>query len=443
MGGMKPEGLKLRRSSTAACLVLASVLVGTVLAGGSGTPAAHSSSVPSPRVTQPPALPLKGRLNAPGRDASLTALSTDQDGAPVLAWVEHGPAGNGGADQLRAAHWSGAAWIPMGGALNENPAHNVSQLTAASGPDGRPWLGWSEDAGTAHVDSYLMSRWDGQRWSDPGRYAVRRNLSDAGRSRAFAVTASNTPFLAWTNIYYPGARAGVVQPFTWLGGRWDERALPLNVSVRSAAFFPAAARSPGQDGTLYAAWLEGDVAHSSVYVKRLERGGAWTPLGGALNSRPRTYTFAPQLAAGRTGVVAAWLEDQGGIDTLFVRRWTGQRWVPLGAGLNVSAGQFVQRPNLALDLKGNPVVAWVEGQDGARRVYAKRWTGRAWTLLGAGALNLKPQRDARSASVTVDGQNRAVVAWCGQAEAGLKMTAPGIRGYDVQVRRFGQDGAAQ
>ena len=443
MGGMKLEGLKLRRSSTAACLVLASVLVGTVLAGGSGTPPAHSSSVPSPRIAQPPALPLKGRLNAPGRDASLTALSTDQDGAPVLAWVEHGPAGNGGADQLRAAHWSGAAWIPMGGALNENPAHNVSQLTAASGPDGRPWLGWSEDAGTAHVDSYLMSRWDGQRWSDPGRYAVRRNLSDAGRSRAFAVTASNTPFLAWTNIYYPGARAGVVQPFTWLGGRWDERALPLNVSVRSAAFFPAAARSPGQDGTLYAAWLEGDVAHSSVYVKQLERGGAWTPLGGALNSRPRTYTFAPQLAAGRTGVVAAWLEDQGGIDTLFVRRWTGQRWVPLGAGLNVSAGQFVQRPNLALDLKGNPVVAWVEGQDGARRVYAKRWTGRAWTLLGAGALNLKPQRDARSASVTVDGQNRAVVAWCGQAEAGLKMTAPGIRGYDVQVRRFGQDGAAQ
>ena len=426
-------GMELQRRDAAVVLMLACVALTVALAGGAGGPATQAPPIAhSPPPVQSPALPLGGRLNAPGHDASLTALSTDQDGSPVLAWVEHGPAGGRSFDQLHAARWSGTAWIQMGGVLNENPAHNAAQLTASSGPDNRPWLGWSEDAGTAHVDSYLLSRWDGQRWSDPGRYAVRRNLSDAGRSRAFAVTASNTPYLTWTNIYYPGASAGVVQPFTWLGERWDEQAPPLNLSVRSAAFFPAAARGGG--GTLYTAWLEGDVAHSGVYVKRLTPGGLWTPLGGALNFRPRTYTFAPQLAAGRAAVVAAWLEDQGGIDNLFVKRWTGQRWVSLGRSLNASALQFAQRPNLTLDLKGSPLVAWVEGQGGARRVYAKRWTGHAWTLLGGGALNLSPQGDARSASVTVDGQNRAVVAWCEQAGAGT-------RSYDVQVRRFGQDRA--
>ena len=415
-----------RRLDTAVFLLLVPLAFGAVWAGGAGGPAMQS-----PRTTQSPAFQPGARLNAPGHDASLTALSTDQDGSPVLAWVEHGPAGGRSFDQLRAARWSGAAWVSMGGVLNENPAHNAAQLSASSGPDGRPWLGWSEDAGTAHVDSYLLARWDGQRWSDPGRFAVRRNLSDAGKSRAFAVTAFNAPFLAWTNIYYPGASAGVVQPFTWLGERWDEQAPPLNLSIRSAAFFPAAARGPG--GTLYTAWLEGDVAHSGVYVKRLTPGGVWTPLGGALNFRPHTYTFAPQLAAGPGGVVAAWLEDQGGTDNLFVKRWTGQSWDSLGTSLNVSAAQLAQRPNLALDLKGNPLVAWVEGQDGARRVYARRWTGRAWTLLGGGALNAVQQRDARSVTVTVDGQNRAVVAWCEQAGASGT--------YDVQVRRFGPGGS--
>ncbi len=428
-------GMELKRRDAAVFLPLASLVLSAALAGGAGGPVTQSpSTIQSPSAVQSPAM--NGRLNAPGTSASLTALSTDQGGEPVLAWVEHRSAG--GADQLRAARWSGTAWTPLGGVLNENPAHNASQLTASSGPDGRPWLGWSEDAGTAHVDSYLIARWDGQHWSGPGRYAVRRNLSDAGRSRAFAVTASNTPFLAWTNIYYPGASAGVVQPFTWQGERWDEQAAPLNLSLRSAAFFPTVARAGGQDNALYAAWLEGDVAHSSVYVKRLTPGGVWTPLGGALNYRPGTYTFAPQLAAGRAGVVAAWLEDQGGIDNLFVKRWAGQGWVSLGAGLNVSASQLAQRPNLTLDQGGNPLVAWVEGQDGERRVYARRWTGRTWTLLGGGALNTHRGRDARSASVTVDGQNRAVVAWCEGAGTGA-----GTDSYDVQVRRFGQGGAGR
>jgi hypothetical protein len=350
-------------------------------------------------------------------DASLTALTTGPDGQPILAWAESGAARSAtepGYDQLHAARWTGGSWQALGGVLNENPRHNAFQLTATRGPDGQPWLGWAEDAGTAHVDSYLMSRWDGQAWSDPAAYAVRRNLSDAGKSRAFAVTPQNTPYLTWTNIYFPGAYAQVVQPFTWLGDHWEQHAPPLNHTIKSAAFFPAAARGP--DNLIYTAWLEGDVARSDVYVSRRGQTGAWTRLGGAVNFRPHTYTFAPQLAVGDGGPVMAWLEDQGGVDNVFVKRWTKQSWVSLGASLNVHPGWLAERPNLALDAQGRPLLAWVEGPPGgARQVYAKRWDGKRWTLLGGGPLNLLASQDASSASATVDGNGNAVVAWCERA----------------------------
>ena len=363
--------------------------------------------------------PVKITLGGPisYADATMTALTTDASGAPVVAWVEVSPAQGRPYGHLHAARWSGGDWTPLGGVLNENAVHNAWQLSAVRGPDGQPWLGWAEDAGTAHVDSYLISRWDGANWTNPSTYAVRRNLSDAGKSRAFTVTTTNTPYLTWTNIYFPGAYAQVVQPFTWLGKVWEEHAPPLNHTIHSAAFYPAAARGP--DGTLYTAWLEGDVAHSDVYVDHQTADGKWTPLGGATNVRPHTYTFAPQLAVGAQGPVAAWLEDVGGTDNLFVKRWTGRAWVSLGASLNLNSGHLAERPNLTLDEQGRPLVAWVEGgTDQARQAYVKRWDGQRWTLLGGGTLNLQPGHDASSASVTVDGNGNGVVAWCERTAAG-------------------------
>ncbi len=386
------------------------LLLGTLaLAGGADQPAAV----------------LKGSLNR--YDATMTALTTDASGAPVVAWVELSPAPGHTFGQLHAARWNGGGWTPLGEVLNENPGHNAWQLTAVRGPDGQPWLGWAEDAGTAHVDSYLISRWNGQAWGNPSQYAVRRNLSDAGKSRAFTVTTQNQPYLTWTNIYFPGAYANVVQPFTWqpASQTWAEHAPPLNHTIRSGAFFPAAARGP--DGTIYTAWLEGDVAHSNVYVSKQGPGGVWNPLGGAVNYRPHTYTFAPQLEVGDQGPVAAWLEDQGGVDNVFVKRWTGRSWVSLGRSLNLDPTRLAERPKLALDGRGQPLVAWVEGRAGqARQVYARRWDGQRWTLLSGRSLNLDAHHDASSASVTVDAAGRAVVAWCEQTRTGRQ----------VVVRRF-------
>lgn len=351
--------------------------------------------------------------------ASALALTTDRTGAPMLAWIERA-----GHNQLRVARWDGGRWQSLGGVVNENPNHNASQITARTAPGGTVWLGWGEDSAGAHTDSYLLSSWSGQQWSDPSRYAIRRDLSDAGRSRAFTVLPDGRPFIAWTNIYDLEARSTVVQPFSWQGDRWDQRARPLNRSLQRASFYPST--DAANNGDVYVTWLEGDVARSEVVVS-VRRGATWTPLGPALNGRPNTYTFSPLLRVGPEGrPTVTWLEDRGGIDTVFAKRWTGTAWQALGGALNVNAASLAEAPSLALDRQGRAVVAWAEGNAGSRRVYARRWTGAGWAALGDGALNLDAHRDAASAAVTIDGQGRVVVAWREGA----------AQGYAVHVRRF-------
>ncbi|RJF75290.1 hypothetical protein D3875_01985 [Deinococcus cavernae] len=357
-----------------------------------------------------PPLPQTGRQAPP----QLTAAITDGTGAVVIAWSqkEATPGGyTAGTDRLYAARLGPGGWTRLGGLLNEDARHNVSRLQAQLGPDGQPWLSWAEDAGIAHVDSTILSRWDGRAWSASAHYALRRNLSDAGKSSAFAVLPDGVPFLVWVNIYYPGAAAAVVQIAernepSWTFGR------PLNVSLKNNAFFPAAAAA--LDGTRYAAWLEGDVARSAVRVARQRPGEPWKLLGDPLNFRTGTYTSAPVMRLTPAGEpVVAWLEDHQGLDHVFVKRWNGMRWVALGAALNVNAQASAARPSLALDQQGQAVVAWAEqrGQE-PERVYVRRWTGRTWTLLGGAALNTSLQARAYQPSVTVDGAGHVVVAWC-------------------------------
>lgn len=377
----------------------------------------------------------------PDGNARLSALGTDAQGRPVLAWTESGAAGSGQgtyALRLEAGRWSLLGGEQPGGNLNEDARHNAAQLTLAVGQDGAPALGWAEDSGTAHVDSYLTSRYDGASWSPPGAYAVRRNLSDAGRSRAFVPGPGGLPLIAWTNIYFPGAEGSVVQLLSWNGKGFDSSE-PLNRSLKRTAFFPSIGQRRGGvddgdgaagEGTLVA-WLEGNVAASNVYVS-LRQGKRWQALGGALNVRPNTYTFAPQLRLNVQGnPLVVWQEDWRGADNLYLKRWTGTSWEALGGSLNHDPRRLAERPALALDAAGDPVVAWSEERGGDQHaVYARRWKNGRWTLLGQAAVRrgaLSGDGDALSASVTVAGNGQVLVSWCERVG----------QTYHLRVRTFG------
>ena len=69
---------------------------------------------------------------------------------------------------------------------------------------------------------------------------------------------------------------------------------------------------------------------------------------------------------------------------LFAARFNGIGWSPLGTGaLNLNPCSNPQRPRMALDLAGRPVLVATEGPQGlGRTVRVQRFSGNSWELLG-------------------------------------------------------------
>jgi hypothetical protein len=101
---------------------------------------------------------------AEGVHADCPEVEVDPLGTVFASWVE-GPLGQ---QALRAAFWSGTAWVPMGDRLNFDPARFVRcPRLAVEGP-GRVVLSRTEED-TSEVPQLWISRWDGSAWSDlPG-----------------------------------------------------------------------------------------------------------------------------------------------------------------------------------------------------------------------------------------------------------------------------------
>ena len=125
-------------------------------------------------------------------------------------------------------------------------------------------------------------------------------------------------------------------------------------------------------------YLQGDFATMEVMTQRETAPGRWAPLGGAGKRAPGPFTADPHLVLDAGGnPVVAWIEadprPEGGPDRLFVSRWTGRAWQPLGGAL-LPGAQSAEAPALALTPDGEVRAAWLSGG----QVRAARWTGRAW-----------------------------------------------------------------
>ncbi|WP_189003755.1 hypothetical protein [Deinococcus malanensis] len=350
----------------------------------------------------------RAELHSPDPIRSVAA-GTDGLGRFVVAWVScRTELAEGGGEQLRAARLEGGRWQPLGGVVNEKPQYNAAQPNVHAGPDGSVWLEWEEGSGHAHIDSFLMSNWTGRAWTRPTPYALRRNLSDAGRSRALALDPQNRPLVGWTDIG-TGTRSmypSVVSLKLWQGRGWLTTPY-LNLNLRQPAFMPSVAHAGGKVSVAY---VEGPTTRSNIWVRQWTPEG-WRTLGRRVNVRPDTYVFRPLLRADGLGrLTVAWLEDLRGADTLYVSRWNGRVWERLGSGPVSRPGEHAATASLAFDGQQRPVVAWTQGPDGRRTVRAVRWDGSRWLPLGGGVLNATSSADVDHA--TVAGSRYGIlVAW--------------------------------
>ncbi len=308
------------------------------------------------------------------------ALDLDEQNRPVVAWTERSNVSDGkvsGPGKIYAARWDGKAWNTLGDSPSKN-ASSASDLPVMKlDPQGNPVLGWNELSPDFNGNSVFVDRWNGTRWLEVDRGSLSSDVSSAARSMDIAVTSQGEPILAWSRQLYDPNRGTLdfnVFVGPWGGTTWTRGGGSLNVNPERYAGSPSLVLDSQDRATV--AFTEADSGFN-VYVKRWDA-KAWVQLGATVNGNTGLAN-APKVALDQSGnPTVAWLENAGSIK-VFVRRWDGKAWQPLGGFLNVDPKSYAESVSLALDPKGNAVVAWNEEVTRTqRRLYVKRWDGKAW-----------------------------------------------------------------
>jgi len=101
-----------------------------------------------------------------------------------------------------------------------------------------------------------------------------------------------------------------------------------------------------------------------------------------------------------------------------------------GVGISDTHG-FSERPSLAMDSAGNPVVAWADNTPTNYEIYVRRWNGMKWVGVSdesawAGGISNNPYRSG-DCSMVLDRLDRPVIAWYDNSFRLL---------YEIYIRRW-------
>ncbi len=135
----------------------------------------------------------------------------------------------------------------------------------------------------------------------------------------------------------------------------------------------------------------------------------------------------PSLVLSTNGApIVAWTDTSLGQLEVYVRRWNGAAWVEMGAGSATQGGISntfgpSAEPKIVLDKLGNPIVAWTDSAGATTSIYARQWTGLAWTEMGANSASgsgISLAGISDSVSIIVGADGLPIVAWAWRPQLG-------------------------
>jgi hypothetical protein len=252
---------------------------------------------------------------------------------------------------------------------------------------------------------------------------------------ALALGADGSPLVAYSAVVpspSDDVRGGWGESFVvmrWSPSGWSMVGAPQLAPTATPA---AKVRHPllvmGRDGHPVAAFIQGfkDKAQDSLHVTRWD-GSAWKPLGQQVMAPEGTKVHGAALAVDREDrPVVAW----SGVDGIHVARWELDRWVTVGdvqrATLVGEGSLATDAPALAVDADNRFVVAWAESEpsDGAD-LYVRRWNGTAWEPLGARIEgHTLANMGVRFPSLLIRPDNQPTVSWSVQCQTCSSRSAP-------------------
>jgi len=356
-------------------------------------------------------------LEAPpvSEGASHTHLTHAPDGQPWIAYSDFGTA------QTRVAQWTGSRWEERGqpAPINSGVEHTrAGQL--AFGAGGQPFLGERVPA----TGGVLIRTWDGAQWNDVATF----NGYGPGdvMSWDLRIDPAGQPIISTLDSRDVDVR-------TWTDGAWELLGFgELARNIPNPSDWRATLRGPSMEldpqGHPVVAHLEGDFTLMRLWVQRWT-GTQWQLLGGPVISESEVLLTAPDLALDPQGTPYVMWTD---IETssrpqrgrVYVRRWTGQDWEPLGGPITLrNAGTPVEAPALRIDTQGRPVLSFVQGSSFAdMRIHLRRWNGTSWEVLG-NPLNGAEQDPLFGHAMAIGPDGAPLLAW--SQRIGESIFAPG------------------
>lgn len=183
------------------------------------------------------------------------------DGSLDVAWTEV----SGDHHQIHVKRLSGdkGSWTPVGDVVNADPAADAQDPSLAAGPDGAPWIAWSE-AGGDGVRQVRVARYDGSDWIEQAPTVS--DPADGSARGPRLVFMGDRPYI----VFMQDASARVAR-LAKDGASW---LVSSRVPISAASGADAAVIG----GSLYVGTTSGG---DTAVVMRLLRDGRWEQVGGA------------------------------------------------------------------------------------------------------------------------------------------------------------------
>jgi hypothetical protein len=336
------------------------------------------------------------------------SFAQTNSGISVIAYSAY----DGTSYNIYAKRWDGSNWVQLGTTLDLITGQHANNPSLALDSSGNPTISWYEWGGASFLYNIYVKRWNGSSWVQLGT-ALDVNTNSSAYYPSLALDNSGNPVVSWVESDGPSDNIYVKR---WNGSNWVQLGGFLDANIDQNAYNPRLALDGA--GNPVVSWHEDDGSNYNIYVKRWD-GSSWVPLGGEIDMFNGFNAVESSLALDSSGnPVVAWREWNGTSDNIYVKRWVSDvGWVSLGSSLNWITNLTAYSPSLALDSLGNPSVSWQEcanpnpcNASSNWNIYVKQWNGSTWNLVGNNPMDTSLANSSFYPSLSLVNGNLSV-AW--------------------------------
>lgn len=161
-------------------------------------------------------------------------------------------------------------------------------------------------------------------------------------------------------------------------------------------------------GNGFAVWAQGTDLMMSRYTRSNDTWAAATAIDTA-----STTVYSPRLAIDSAGnAVAAWIQDNGGGNSVYAKRYVASTSSWGAAGLVETSSQLVSSSNLSASVSGNyAAVSWQQYDGAVWNIWAATNNGTAWSTAATIDQDTLSLENTVSPSIAIDSLGNATAFW--------------------------------